>query len=346
MLSSSISRPPLPRLRVLPPFAFIRLPRIPRFRPVRYHPVMPRPIPHTIHARWPDRPDTRYAGTIQTDSPEGCEIAFLGMPDDTGIKLNNGRPGANDGPAAFRRALAHYGTAAPEALTWPVVYDAGNVPAAGHNAKTLAETHGRVTEAVGAILDAGLFPIGIGGGHDLSFPFIRALAERITRESGAEGRLEVVAFDPHLDVREEVGSGMPFRALVEQCGIKTLHNFGANPLVNAREHTAWFAAHGGTMHPGESFDAFFANAPCDLAVSFDLDLLDAAYAPGVSAMNPYGWTPAQATAAVLAAGRCPRVRCFDIMELSPPNDHADRTSRLAAHLFLTFLRGYAQRGNA
>ncbi|VAX42171.1 Formiminoglutamase, partial [hydrothermal vent metagenome] len=243
------------------------------------------------------------------------------------------------GPAAFRRALAHYGSATPEGLAWPIVYDAGNVPSAGNNAKTLAETHDHVTEAVGAILDAGLLPVGIGGGHDLSFPFIRALAGRSEQEAG----LEVVAFDPHLDVREEIGSGMPFRALVEQCGVNALHNFGANPLANAGEHAAWFAAHGGTIHPSESSEAFFDTAACDLAVSFDLDLLDAAYAPGVSAMNPCGWTPAQATAAVFAAGRCPRVRCFDLMELSPPNDHADRTSRLAAHLFLTFLRGYAQR---
>ena len=307
----------------------------------RYHPPMPRPIPHTIHARWPDRLETRYVGTIQTDSPQACEVALLGMPDDTGIKLNNGRPGANDGPAAFRRALAHYGAASPEGLLWPRVYDAGNVPPAGNHTKTIEETHNHVTEAVEAILDAGLLPLGIGGGHDLSFPFIRALANRHEEEGG----LEVVSFDPHLDVREEIGSGMPFRALVEQCGVKALHNFGANPLVNAREHTAWFARHGGTIHPEDGCEAFFANASCDLAVSFDLDCIDSAYAPGVSAMNPCGWTPAQATAALFAAGRCPRVRCFDLMELSPPNDQADRTSRLAAHLFLTFLRGYAQRNS-
>ena len=79
------------------------------------------------------------------------------------------------------------------------------------------------------------------------------------------------------------------------------------------------------------------------AVKVYLDVIDSAYAPGVSAMNPAGWSARQAEAAAYAAGKCARVRCFDIMELSPPNDHGDRTARLAAHLFLCFLRGFAER---
>ncbi len=309
--------------------------------PARYHPPMPRPIPHTIHARWPDRPAPRYASTIHTDAPDNCALALLGMPDDTGIKLNHGRPGACDGPAAFRRALARYATSQPDTFTWPTLYDAGNIPPAGNDPKTIHDTHNHITEAATAILDLSLLPIGIGGGHDLSYPFIRALANHTHHE----GTLEVVYFDPHLDVRPELGSGMPFRALVEHSGIKALHNFGASPLVNAAEHTAWFRDNGGTLYPDNQFTTFFDSTTSNLAVSFDLDLIDSAYAPGVSATNPCGWTPHQATAAVYAAGRCPRVRSFDIMELSPPHDHADRTSRLAAHLFLTFLRGYAQRSS-
>ena len=52
-------------------------------------------------------PAGRFAGTIRHDSPDGCAIALLGLPDDTGVGLNNGRPGAKDGPAAFRAALDH-----------------------------------------------------------------------------------------------------------------------------------------------------------------------------------------------------------------------------------------------
>lgn len=297
---------------------------------------MPRPIPHTMHARWPDRPAHRFASLVRTDSPEGCAVAILGMPDDTGVRLNGGRPGAADGPAAFRRALARYGVAVPPGHGWPPVYDAGDVPPAGADPRAIHDTHARVTKAAGAILDAGLIPVGVGGGHDLTFPLVRALAQRTEKLAG-------VYFDAHLDVREEVGSGMPFRALVEQCAVSQLTVFGLNPLANSSEHAAYFRHHNGHAFRDDRVDEVFDSARTDLFVSFDLDVVDAAHAPGVSAINPAGWTARQAEGAALAAGKCPRVRCFDIMELSPPHDEGDRTARLAAHLFLTFLRGLAER---
>jgi len=78
-------------------------------------------------------------------------------------------------------------------------------------------------------------------------------------------------------------------------------------------------------------------------VSFDLDVLDAAHAPGVSAPNPAGWSTREAERAVLACGADARVRCFDLMELCPTHDEGDRTARVAAHLFLAFLAGFAAR---
>lgn len=81
----------------------------------------------------------------------------------------------------------------------------------------------------------------------------------------------------------------------------------------------------------------------NLFVSFDLDVLDAAHAPGVSALNPAGWNVREAGAWVRACGADKRVRCFDLMELNPRFDADGRTARIAAHLFLTFLSGFAQR---
>jgi formiminoglutamase len=215
------------------------------------------------------------------------------------------------------------------------VFDAGDVVAAeGTSEASLHETHRRVTEATSALLDHGLFPIAIGGGHDLTFPFVRAVAARHTGLAG-------VYFDPHLDVRETAGSGMPFRGLVEECGVRSLTNAGFNPLVNSREHVRWFGEHGGRVvdHPPTAADL----PRGDLFVSFDMDVLDSAHAPGVSAVNVCGWSVREAEAAVLAAARHPGVRCFDIMELCPAHDVQGRTARAAAHLFLTFLRGLAER---
>lgn len=283
---------------------------------------------HTTPGRWPRSiPAGRFAATIRTDDPAGCRVALLGLADDTGVKLNRGRPGAARGPAAFRAALVAYGVDHP---VLPRVFDAGDI----RRGRTLGETHARVTAATTALLTAGLFPIAVGGGHDVTFPFVRAVAQKYQHPTG-------VYFDAHLDVRETPGSGMPFRKLVEDCGVPALHLHGFRPLVNSAAHLMWFKAHGGRTYP-DSAKVTLPRAN-HLFVSFDLDVLDAAHAPGVSALNPAGWTVREAEKWVAACGADARVRCFDLMELNPRFDPDGRTARVAAHLFLTFLHGFAQR---
>ncbi|HRI82594.1 MAG TPA: formimidoylglutamase [Opitutaceae bacterium] len=287
-----------------------------------------RPVPHTIAPRWPRAiPAGRFAATIRTDEPGDCRVALLGLADDTGVKVNHGRPGAAGGPTAFRAALAGYGANLPEL---PRVFDAGDI----RPGRTLDETHARVTSATTALLAAGLFPVAVGGGHDLTFPFVRAVAQTYPRPAG-------IYFDAHLDVRETPGSGMPFRRLVEDCGVPALHLYGFRPLVNSAAHLEWFKAHGGRLHPDGA--AVVLPRAKHLFVSFDLDVIDAAHAPGVSALNPAGWTVREAEMWVAACGAEARVRCFDLMELNPRFDDEGRTARVAAHLFLTFLQGFAQR---
>jgi len=287
-------------------------------------------IPHTIPFKWDQFASTGFTATIHTTRPTGPAIVLLGLPDDTGVKLNHGRIGAAAGPTAFRAALSKLGVRDPAGKSWPVVFDAGDV----EPGDTLDETHGRVTAAADALVDAGWFPVAVGGGHDLTFPFVRATAKKYSPLTG-------VYFDAHLDVRDTVGSGMAFRRLVETSKVRSLHLHGFRPLVNARDHLAWFSAHGGKVHDDE--EPVRLPAGKDLFASFDLDVLDMAVAPGVSARNPSGWTPREAERWVQACGADPRVRCFDLMELCPPHDEGGRTARLAAHLFLTFLAGFAER---
>lgn len=297
-------------------------------------------VPHCQPGLWPaDIPAARFASLIKRDAPTGCRIGLIGLADDLGVRLNNGRAGARDGPQAFRTALAKYGVADPHDWTWPTVFDAGDIiPAEGSDERALRETHRRVTEAVSAMLDTGLFPIGIGGGHDLTFPFVRAVIAKHPAMNG-------LYFDAHLDVRETAGSGMPFRKLIEDCGVKQLSNFGFNEFANSQAHADWFKAHGGRVYlgSGDAPDWPGGLPPGDLFVSVDLDVFDSAYAPGVSALNPAGWSPREVHSWIPPAGRSPRVRCFDIMELNPAFDADGRTSRLAAHIFLLFLRDFSRR---
>ncbi|MDX2116716.1 MAG: arginase family protein [Planctomycetota bacterium] len=287
-----------------------------------------------------------FASRVRLEHTADCRVALIGLADDTGVRLNNGRPGAAAAPGAFRAALSRYGVAEPDGFEWPIVYDAGDVLRANPDRRddaSLHETHRRVTEAVAAILELGMFPIAIGGGHDLTFPFVRAVTERRARRSLPP--LAGLYFDAHLDVRPTVGSGMPFRRLIEHCRVGPLLVHGLNPLANAREMLAWFTGHDGRVIDAATCADVRGIAPevGDCFASFDVDVVDAAFAPGVSALNPCGWTPELSSRWCEALGADQRVQCFDLMEFNPTTDEGGRTARLVAHLFLCFLRGFARR---
>lgn len=339
-------------------------------------------VPHVRAGVWPAHlSDARLAAHVHLAMHTECQVALLGLPDDLGVRMNAGRPGAAHGPSAFRAALARYGVARPQGFSWPRIFDAGDVepvrPATrAEEAHALSLTHDRVSAASEALVRAGLFPIAIGGGHDLTFAFVRgvlrghaARAAQISRPPTVtdDGTgWGVLSFDAHLDVRETPGSGMPFRALVERCGVRRLLAVGINPLVNTAEHAAWFAQHGGDVadddwaerldegdDDGRTLAGFPLLAPLEgcehLACTFDMDVLDGSQAPGVSAVHPAGASVRDAARAIFRVACDSRLRCLDFMELSPPHDdppwqdHKDalpgRTARVAAHLFLHALMG-------
>jgi formiminoglutamase len=282
-------------------------------------------------------------------------VALLGLPDDTGVRLLGGRPGAARGPAAFRAALAAFGTTwdslSGRSLDVPV-YDAGDVkPAPGRTAAALFKTHARVQEAAGRLHEQGLVVVAIGGGHDLTLPTVAALAKH------AGGAVGGINLDAHTDVRETVGSGMPFRRLIEEGAVdpRRFVVAGLGRFTNAKEHLEWLATRGSTLASIEEvlelgvlarnwLDAATGTDKNGSAfVSIDLDVLDGAQVPGVSALNPVGVPVPGVCHLAEAAGADPRVRHFDLMELSPPHDPSGRSARVAALLFLSFMAGFATR---
>jgi formimidoylglutamase len=311
------------------------------------------PIPYTRAGVWPELRPGRFAETIRCTSAEGCQMALIGLPDDTGVRLNGGRPGAAQGPSALRAALASFGT------TWDGlnqrslavrVFDAGDVESApGEDEAALLATHARVEAAVSAVHELGLLPVCIGGGHDLSLPSISALSKR---EGKAVGGINV---DAHLDVRPRVGSGMAFRRLIEGGFVdpRRFVTFGVGRFVNDESDAAWLAEQGGSQlsveHAGlpdlrpKSVVSHAVTGGEAAFLSVDLDALDASALPGVSAPNPAGLSVSQVAALVEAAAISPGIRHFDLMELSPPWDPSGRSARVAAYLLLCFLAGFERR---
>ena len=185
---------------------------------------------------------------------------------------------------------------------------------------------------------------------------------------GGVSGLGGVNIDPHLDVREEVGSGMPFRRLIERGVLEGSRytTLGAGRFSNSGEHVRWLRARGGRVVtleaargvvPGQAgADLWGARVEESLRrgrllgdgcepgfVSFDLDALDGSVGPGVSAVNAHGLTAAEAVAAAELVGEAPGGVHFDVMELCPEFDVDARTARLAAQLAARFIAGACAR---
>src|SRR5690606_4907664 len=141
-----------------------------------------------------------------------------------------------------------------------------------------------------------------------------------------------------LDVRQRVGSGMPFRRLIEEGRLagRRFVELGLGRFVNDPADLAWLGAQGGTavhaeailergLDPGPALDAATAEGPAFLSV--DLDVLDQSVAPGVSAPNPLGLGLQAAARLCEAAGARREIRHFDLMELNPAFDVDGHTAR-------------------
>jgi formiminoglutamase len=309
-------------------------------------------IEHTSAPTWPAIRPGRFAETIRTTDPAGCRIALVGLPDDTGVRLNGGRSGAAQGPSALRAALASYGT------TWDGrtgtalstgVFDAGDVkPASGADERALFETHARVESVVQLLYGLGLVPVCVGGGHDLSLPALSALARHV------QAPLSGLNLDAHLDVRRKVGSGMPFRWLIEEGRLDpcAFAEVGLGRFANDETDARWLIERGATLVLAEDvldtgsavgwLEQVLARAGAGF-LSIDLDGLDASAVPGVSAPSPLGVSVRHAAELAERAGADSRVLQLDLMELCPPHDPSGRSARVAAHLFLSFVAGFGAR---
>jgi formimidoylglutamase len=215
---------------------------------------------------------------------------------------------------------------------------------------TIEEVHAAVEEATHAALQSGACVVLLGGGHDGAFATHSALLRAVS------GLVSAINVDAHLDVRPLrdglITSGTPFRRLAERWKERySLVELGIQPQHNARAHREWAAAHGFKILPlreirGRVADAFagaLQSSAQAIAVSLDLDSVEASSAPGVSAPCPDGLSAADLYACARAAGRDARVRVLDVMELAPPLDIDSQTARLGAAAIWHFLAGIAER---
>ncbi len=273
---------------------------------------------------------------------------IVGFPSDEGVRRNGGRPGAAAGPGALREAL--YGMTPDAARHGPMVEllehtrDLGDVRVSGD----VEEDQERLARVLGPHLADGAFGLVLGGGHETAYGHFLA-------QVSAGFAPRVLNWDAHPDVREPGDrgphSGSPFRqALLHPSGgCRGYRVAGLLPHATARRHLEFLEEQGGGWRwrrevDRRSVDEEYAALDAPALVSFDLDALDAAFAPGVSAPAAGGMTPDLWLQAARRAGRARSVRSADVVELNPRFDPDGRTARMAAATAWHVLAGLADRG--
>ncbi len=316
------------------------------------------PSPVTFPQPLTDPGDPRLKHRLQQWDGGAANVVLVGMPFDHGVLLNHGRPGATEGPTAFRQALLRLGTTYDGEHQVDFDHlrlaDAGDVQVVPED---VPASHERLTAVVEAVLAQDAIPVVIGGGHDATFATVRALQHRWSSCGG-------INVDAHLDMRPvedgRIGSGTPYRRILEELQVpgESLVEFGLHSYANSREHLEYAAQQGVRCHSAGQLeeDGWRATWERELArlagrcealfVSIDLDVFPAAFAPGVSAPGVAGPSPETVRAMAFQAGRNPKVQLFELMELNPKFDIDERTARLAVMLLAAFLAGVAARTGA
>jgi agmatinase len=284
------------------------------------------------------------------------DVAIVGAPFDDAVSH---RPGARFGPRAIREA--QYTSGSIHSLQLGVepfevldVVDAGDanvVPA------WIDRAHALIYRKVREVAETGAIPIVLGGDHSITWPSATAVAD--VRRPGS---IWIVHFDAHADTANEdwgvlAGHGTPMRRLIESGAVKG-KNFvqvglrGYWPPVDVFE---WMQEQGLRYHfmkeiEDRGADAVIADAiaealdgPDYVYLSLDIDVIDPGMAPGTGTPEPGGMLTREVLRAirqiVLAVDLCG----MDIVEVSPPYDHAETTSMAANRAALEAISALAVR---
>ena len=267
----------------------------------------------------------------------GVDAVVYGIPFDTATSY---RSGPRFGPEAIRSASAlirpynpALGVNVVDALS---LVDYGDVPVSPGDTE---RTYGQVEEALAPIVDAGIFPVALGGDHSITLAELRALARRY-------GPLALVQLDSHGDTWEQYFGqkffhGTTFKRAVEEGVVDASASvqagmrgslYGAEDIDVAKELGFTVLTTDELRDLGAaSYGKLVLDTVGDRPVfmSFDIDFLDPAFAPGTGTPEVGGFSTAEALA-FLRALRGVKLAGCDVVEVSPPYDGPGMQTALAA----------------
>jgi len=278
------------------------------------------------------------------EGAEGLDACFVGIPMDIGT---SNRPGTRLGPRQIRdesRMLRPFNMATGAApFDRMQVADIGDVPI---NTFDLKKSVDIITDYFDNVLRHDVIPLTLGGDHTLTWPILRAMRNR-------HGPVALVHVDAHADINDEmfgekVAHGCPFRRAWEDgCLINDkvfqigLRGTGYSPddfnwardkgwrVIQAED--CWHKSLSPLM---EEIRAKIGDAPVYL--TYDIDSLDPAYAPGTGTVEVGGLTSVQGLEIIRGTAGL-NIVGGDLVEVSPPYDPSGNTALTGANFLYEML---------
>jgi len=275
---------------------------------------------------------------------DSVNAVIMGVPYDLGT---SGRAGTRGGPQAIRQASANMRW---EEKRWPWDFalgqrlraiDYGDVDFLFGDSEDMLQ---KTEEAAASITAAGKTLVSFGGDHFVALPLLRGHAR-------THGKLALIHFDAHTDSYEDAGKynhgcmfyRAPREGLIDpahsvQIGIRTDYD-------RARHEFEVIDAHRANEQPVDATVAAIRSRVGDRPayLTFDIDCLDPAFAPGTGTPVVGGLSTSRAMR-ILQGIADLNIVGFDVVEVSPAYDHADITALAGASLALQFLYMRASRG--
>jgi len=242
----------------------------------------------------------------------GIDLGVAGIFEDAGDLVLSGSfdPGTNGGDSPFsqnRREVGH-----PISVGDPILDGIEN--------------------GVGQLIDRGKRPVSLGGDHSLTYPIMKAFAKRYPE-------LTIFHFDAHPDLYDEFegnrfSHACPFARIMEAGLAKRLLQVGIRTMNgHQREQAHRFGVEVIEMRELPAYGKLKADGP--IYVTFDMDVLDPAFAPGISHREPGGMTVREAIAHLHAIEG--EIVGADLVEYNPVQDVAGMTATVAAKILKELL---------
>ncbi|MFV0525964.1 MAG: agmatinase [Acidimicrobiales bacterium] len=279
-----------------------------------------------------------------TTAPADLDVAVVGVPLDIGT---SNRPGARFGPRAIRAEsvlLRPYNMATRAAPFDSLrIDDTGDVATNPYN---LADSVARITDHYRRLLADGVVPVTMGGDHTIVLPILRAVA-------AAHGPVGLIHVDAHTDINdtmfgEKIAHGTPFRRAVEEGLLDPgrVTQIGVRGTGYAADDFDWSRRQGFRVVQVEecwhrSLEPLMTEVVSRVGsgpvyLSFDIDGIDPAFAPGTGTPEIGGLTVPQVIEIIRGCSGLGLVGC-DLVEVAPIYDPTGGTSLLAANLLYEML---------